>query len=267
MKHLAAILIVFGTGVCLAQTEPAVPKFPSDGEDPAKVGGARMLESVCPGRVVAAETIGCRGCFFETPPWSSQDVSMYLERVTRGHFLSSTSDDAVLWMEGCVMASRTGGRTYLLSRKSGRWTVADQDDGSTSTCHKVRRADGREVLVCLLLYDWYNGTDYYVNYRDYQMTDEQELYAVTDGSKNCGLLTADPSKPADESKPILIGQTFISGVEVQTRRGQPVSMSVIVNSGQALMRPGECPPDGIPTRPSRVQFSWTGTAFQRVTAP
>ena len=74
----------------------------------------------------------------------------YIEKIIRGHFLSAGSDDAVLSMAGCEPHSANFGGTILLSRKSGAWKMLWYKAGvDTSTCHKLRLKDGRDILLCL----------------------------------------------------------------------------------------------------------------------
>jgi hypothetical protein len=83
------------------------------------------MEAVCPGQVQVGEAINCGndcpsftnfGLFGDSFEWS-------LKRVTRGHFLSPTSDDAVLWVEGCEPHSENFGGTILLTRNFQGWAL------------------------------------------------------------------------------------------------------------------------------------------------
>jgi hypothetical protein len=251
---------------CWAQRlgEPSI-RFRSDGEDPIKAGAREMLEAVCPGRVTGTETIGCFGCPREGESINGEPIgdgtpSMQVRNVVRGHFLSPKSDDALLWTSGCVAGAN--GFTYLVSRRSGKWEFLEKDGADTSLCQKVPLGDGRDGLVCLWKWYWQLGIDYHVAYHDYRTLDHQELYTVTDGSQNCGESPLFVS--TDLSKPLLVGRTFISGVDFEIRQGRLVGLSVIVNSGQKVFKSRECSPETIPTRPSRVWFSWTGTTFQPI---
>ena len=111
-----------------------------------------MLEAVCPSDVAVGKIIECRkGCPDFTGfgrsgdrfPWS-------LVAITRGHFLSPTSEDAVLWMGGCEPDDENFGGTVLLTKRSHRWSMLWYKTGvETAQCHKVRLRGGREILVCI----------------------------------------------------------------------------------------------------------------------
>ena len=81
-----------------------------------------------------------RSCRF---PWT-------LTRVTRGHFLSPTSEDAALSMEGCEPHSENFAGTILLTKHDGQWVMDWYKEGSvTQQCHKIRLKTGRDILVCI----------------------------------------------------------------------------------------------------------------------
>lgn len=149
---LAGALLLVGPGSARGQTV-----FPSDGEDPRKPGGWELMEVVCPGRVATGKTMQCRtGCPEYTGFRQFDDKSFTrsfdwsLMRVTRGHFLSPTSEDAALWMEGCEAHSMNFGGTILLTRKADRWVKVCYRAGlPTNQCHKLALQGGREILVCM----------------------------------------------------------------------------------------------------------------------
>jgi uncharacterized protein (TIGR03435 family) len=66
------------------------------------------------------------------------------------------------------------------------------------------------------------------------------------------------------SGPLSVQRTYVSGVDFATRGGRPVGLTVIVNTGDKIITPGDCSPDEIHTQPVLVPFKWTGTAYQRV---
>jgi hypothetical protein len=130
-------------------SEPPAPIFPSDGNPPAEANGAELLQVVCPGQVEVGKEIGCGNhCpsfagLKEFVPWS-------LTTVTLGHFLSPTSDDAVLSMQGCEPHSNNFGGTILLTQDYRGWNKVWYKAGvETSQCHKAPLQTGREILVCI----------------------------------------------------------------------------------------------------------------------
>jgi hypothetical protein len=176
----------------------------------------------------------------------------------RGHFLSLSGDDGVIWTAGCF----NHGMAYVVSRPAGRWELKTQlGNLETYSCHKIRLADGRDALVCLYAYFWQAGVDYHVAYLDLLADGALDLLNVTDASQNCGFNPGfDPEPP---SKPVPVARTFIRGVEFRTQQGRPLGLSIILESGQKVMNPEDCSPDTIPVRESRVEFAWRENGYVR----
>jgi hypothetical protein len=182
-----------------------VPKWPetvfsSDSKDPQQAGGLELLEAVCPGAVATdvkrgdgRTGIGCPSCpdyTFGAP----RGFGFSLEAVTFGHFLSPTSEDAVLWMTGCEGHVNYGGGTILLTRKPQRWSMLWYKAGVvTAQCHKVPLRDGREILVCIGTYSGmgqvYEGL--YVedlrNPEPWGWTSEGTFFETLDNTCNCAV--------------------------------------------------------------------------------
>jgi hypothetical protein len=75
---------------------------------------------------------------------------LQLVGVTRGHFLSTFSDDAVLSTIGCEPRAANYGGTILLTRQTWGWSMVWYRAGAdTSKCHKIAVENPREILVCL----------------------------------------------------------------------------------------------------------------------
>lgn len=257
----SAAFLVLAIAGCWAQTtEDPAPKFPSDNQDPGKAGAFLMLSAVCPGRAAvrsrldAAPSFGCPTC-----PGSDFGPLM-VKSVVRGHLLSPTSDDAVLSIENCLLQDAK--MTYLVSRRGGKWILLGNEFQDASLCHKVRMDDGRDVLVCLEVVYGRMEVVYQVTYHDYKTLDYHALYEVSDGSQWCGLLGLDWGDPTVSEKLVSVYRIFVSGVDFATRQGRPAGLDVIVNRGNMVVKAGDC--SDIPTRPSRVHFTWTGAAYERV---
>jgi hypothetical protein len=157
-----------------------------------------------------------------------------LRRVTRGHFASPTTDDALLWTDGCF----NQGMTYLVSRRSGKWVLVSEHTENTSRCHKVRLDGGHDALVCSWNWYWTEGIDYHITYNDFELDDHHELHTYSgDQEQELG---------------------FISGIEFQNRQGKPSEMSVILG-GAGWKK--------LSIQGSRIEFSWTGSAFERIAHP
>src|SRR5207253_2158254 len=82
--------------------------------------------------------------------FKGDDLGWSLWRVTKGHFLSASSEDAVLSMAGCESHSENFGGSLLLTRRANGWRMLWYKAGvQTSKCHKVSLPGGREGLVCM----------------------------------------------------------------------------------------------------------------------
>jgi hypothetical protein len=206
--------------------------FPSDGKPPTAADGAALLQAVCPGQVEVGEKIGCGkacpdftafGKFGDGLPWR-------LARVTRGHFLSPTSDDAVLSVEGCEPHSENFGGTILLTHDSRGWVMEWYKAGvETSQCHKVRLQNDREILVCLGEYGGQGHVeiDLYVedllNPTGNLMAGEWHFFEMTDTMGTCG------ADPEDDAETFPVTRAFIEKVEFTA--GTPAGIAVTASYG------------------------------------
>lgn len=168
--------------------------FPSDGKLPAEADGAGLLQSVCPGKVEVGKETGCGKTCPAYTGFAGDDLGWTLARVTRGHFLSPTSDDAALFMEGCEPHSENWGGTILLTRESQGWVMKWYKAGvETSQCHKVALQSAREILVCLgeTGGQGFNSTELYVEDLLHPAAtlmgeDEAPFFAADDDTLTCG---------------------------------------------------------------------------------
>ena len=125
--------------------------FASDSLKRAEGGGA-ILEVVCPGQVISGTESGRRtGCPKFTDFGIDGDAFKWSPvAVISGHFLSPTSEDAALSMQGCEPHSENFGGTILLTRRAQHWAMLWYKAGvDTTKCHKVQLRDRRDVLVCI----------------------------------------------------------------------------------------------------------------------
>jgi hypothetical protein len=229
----AWVLLVIALGAAArAQTV-----FPSDGEDPRQSGGAELLEAVCAGRVASSKEIRCRTACPTFTGFHGEPFDWYLARVTRGHFISPTSEDAALWMEGCEAHSENFGGTILLTRRSNRWAMLWYKAGVvTERCHKVPLKSGREVLVCMGTYGAQgdNTTELYVEdlLRPTCVMmaegDNAPIFQVNDDTLTCGEGAGD----AEPDQPYPITRAFIEKVEFNA-----IAMSVTARFGKRPMKP------------------------------
>ena len=193
----ASLVLLFGVAA-KAQTI-----FPSDGEDPNQ-DGAELLEAVCPGRVAIGKEIRCRIVCPKFTDFPDSEFVWSLARVTRGHFLSPTSEDAVLQMEGCEPHSANFGGSILLTRRSQRWIMIWYKPGVfTGRCHKIPLATGREILVCMGTYGG-QGNNWTAFYAEDLLAPSNILmsadgkstfFQVFKNTLTCGWNSDDNSKP------------------------------------------------------------------------
>lgn len=278
------VLVFLLTAFAWAQPAGA-PKsvFPDDSQDPKRAGGAELLEVVCPGHVAVGKYIECK----ETCPESSafKDDKFFdwtLLGITRGHFLSSDSDDAALAMTGCEGGYNNYGGTILLTRRSEKWTMLWYKGGvPTGRCHRAKLQGGREILVCLQEYggqgnEW---TDVYLEDLLMPLTAgmagrEGTVLSVFDNSSTCGW------NPQDEAKPVHITRGSIDRVQIRTALdGTFRGLTVFARSGERDMTVSQVeactdelnprkPHLGLdfnaPTKPYRIDFKFDGKRMVRV---
>jgi hypothetical protein len=215
---LGALLLILSAGLAPGQSaEPPAPIFPSDGKPPTEANGAELLQAVCPGRVQVGEEIGCgKECpsfagLKELVPWS-------LITVMLGHFLSPTSNDAVLFMQGCEAGNKNFGGTILLSQGFQGWAIVWYKAGvETSQCHKVPLQTAREILVCIGTTGVAGSlvTELYVEDllnpgATLRAEDETPFLAARNNVVACG------ENFEDETKPFPLTRAFIEKVEFPT---------------------------------------------------
>ena len=106
--------------------------FPSDGKSPAEANGAELLQAVRPGKVKVGKEITCD---VDCPSYTEfRGFGLFdwaLARVTRGHFLSPTSEDAVLSIVGCESHPNNLGGTILLTRR-----LPEVENGVVQSWHR-----------------------------------------------------------------------------------------------------------------------------------
>jgi hypothetical protein len=258
MKNIAPTMLIFVIGSCSAQDVENPPaKFPSDNQNRHQAGVFKLLQAACLGYATDGEEMGCDN------PDSQGKLLVY--SLLRGHFLSASSEDAILWTGG---PNWKLGIPYLLTRKAGKWFLKDFNDESfppastdLSMCHKVRVPDGNDALICLSSYGSRYGMTDRVTFHDYKSERHADLYSVTDASQNCGL-DPNPDHEQDPSKPVTVTREFISAVEFEKRAGQPDTISVTVSKGKVEMKPGCDNPVVIQiTDSAHVRFPWTGKSY------
>lgn len=275
MRGLLLLLIA-----ATACAQPPKIIFPSDSQDPKQSGGAALLEAVCPGRVTAGDQLGCSGACPQFTGFPREDFGWQLVAVTRGHFLSTQSDDAVLWMTGCEPHAENWGGTILLTRASQTWEMLWYKAGiDTAQCHKVRLQTGREILVCLGV-SGAQGVRVTQLYAEDLLDpkpagmagDESVFFHLTDDTATCG------ENPENESKPEPITRAYIESVTFTEVERSVASISVNAAQGGQWMTPEDvaaCLDEQNPTKPHKglsflpptkreqLDFVFEGGAYHR----
>jgi hypothetical protein len=206
-----------------------------------QAGGAELLEAVCPGHVVSRKEMSCRGVCPKFTSFSNEKFRWSLALVTRGHFVSPSSEDAVLSMNGCEPHSENFGGTILLTRRAQRWTMLWYKPGvDTGQCHKVSLPTAREILVCLGDFGGQGNifTELYVEDllapRPSLMAGGRGFFQLFDNTFTCGWNIEDHAKP----DPLM--RAFIEKVEFETTAKTDVApISVTAHFGKRSMKPAD----------------------------
>lgn len=281
---LAPILLLAG----LAWQQSSVPelKFPTDTRKPTATEAKEFLETICPGHVVIGETFECDVPCPKHTDFAGEKIRRSLDAVTRGHFLSPTSDDAVLAVSGCESHANNFGGTILLTREQGRWKIVwDKGGVPTTQCHRVLLPTRREVLICLGSFggQGFVGVDLYVEDMTKPATSlmsggkDSYLWEGKNTVGTCGYNGEDESKPFDLRLDYLERIQFnnapdgtIRSISVFGRRGKrrmTAKDSVACINEQVPTRPHKGLTFAPSTAPYRVNFVLDGSNFRRVTDP
>jgi hypothetical protein len=142
------LLLMFAAIACPMHSDSTPLVIRSEVEDARPAAVRPLLAEVCPGRVTTGQDgkTTWLGCGY------ARDASWYLHRVEGvvfGHFLSPTSEDAVLAANAGETAPASGGGSLLVTRRRGRWTAVWYKSGViTRHCRKVLLPTGRDILLC-----------------------------------------------------------------------------------------------------------------------
>jgi hypothetical protein len=251
-------LLLAVVATALAQSKPV---FKSDGVGPLEGGAAELLETLCPGQVEVGKEVKCRESLDET---SGFDCPPTAAMVTRGHFLSPNSDDALLAFHACEPHSVHGGSTALLTREGGAWRLLWRKQGLiTDRCHRMPLRAGRQILVCgldegfpgiilteLYLVDVLNeagvSRDYY---------DDHATFSAVEL-----ILCAGPADVIGQQ----IARAYIEQVEFYPRpSGDGENMTVFAQYGKSANTAemiAAC--SSPPTKPYRIDFLFDGSAYK-----
>lgn len=127
---------------CRGQWETKT-SIPSDAAHLPATEVQSFLQKICPGETKGA---GCAVCPAEMPP-SAQTWD--LKAIVLGHFLSFSSEDALVSAFGCESHANGMSGSYLFTRDGSSWRKVRYEAGvNASDCKKLTGLDGRDRLVC-----------------------------------------------------------------------------------------------------------------------
>ena len=138
--RIAAVFVLF----CSAYAaEPDA--IPYDGTQISPAETQAFLEKICPGHVIAA---GCSVCAAQTG-FPNNVENWQLRAIVFGHFLSSTSEGALVTGFGCESHAAGLGGGFLFTKDGASWRkVWYGASEAEDHCKKLTAADGRDLLVC-----------------------------------------------------------------------------------------------------------------------
>lgn len=208
---------LFSVLVLKGQSIDSKTIFPADSRAFVQTEDKDLIQTVCPGHI---EKDGKVECGKNCPSSSGLDMGQHifdlsLIDVTRGHFLSAASDDAVISTEGCESHSENFGGSILLTRRAERWIMLWYQSGvETLRCHKVQLKSGRGILVCLGEYGGQGNVWMQLYIEDLvrpqgslMAENSHGIFEVFDNSTICG------GNVENESKPSALTHTLIEKIE------------------------------------------------------
>jgi len=153
--RLAALLILSAAAPGLISGSVPRQTFGYSAEQISWEKVALILDDVCPGgsrfgTVRYVDALGCGVILPSNAKTAGKKVRWRAEKVTFGHFLSPTSDDAAIsgWNPSDNPDDLEGG-TLLITREAGKWrTVWYKNGVLTSHCKRVTLEDQRQILFC-----------------------------------------------------------------------------------------------------------------------
>jgi hypothetical protein len=141
IRRISVIAAMMAASLCAAQFASFVP---SDASHPPAAELQQLLHQICPGHENAS---GCASCP-DSAGWKGDGI-WDLGAVLFGHFVSPSSDDALVSGIGCGDHANGSGGSFLLTRSSSGWQLMNYGPGRIANdCAKLRALGGRDLLVC-----------------------------------------------------------------------------------------------------------------------
>jgi hypothetical protein len=142
MNPLKLSLFLALAFACFAQWEPE-KWIPSDAARLSPSATERLLVQICPGH---SNESGCDVCPKDT---SGGAEKWEIKTVFSGHFVSLSSEDALVSGSGCESHGDDFGGSFLLTKHGLSWHKVRYVAGLIAfDCHKLTGSDGRDRLIC-----------------------------------------------------------------------------------------------------------------------
>jgi len=150
--RLAAVIVYFALGRADGYDWNRVqPRITSQVQTLTPTDATALLTRFCASSVKTVERIGltCTTHRLGTAFTDSVGAEFHPEGVIYGHFLSPTSDDAVVSGWSAEHHPDLWGGTLLLTKSNGHWKpLWYRSAVITHSCRKLPMPSGREVLLC-----------------------------------------------------------------------------------------------------------------------
>jgi hypothetical protein len=138
---------------CFAQWEPE-KWIPSDAARLSPSATKGLLVQICPGH---SNESGCDVCPKDT---GGGREKWEIKAVFSGHFVSPSSEDALISGSGCASHADDFGGSFLLTKQGLSWHKVRYVAGLIAfDCHKLTGSDARDRLICGQADSW-QGDEY-----------------------------------------------------------------------------------------------------------
>jgi hypothetical protein len=261
VTFLALVPICFGQDAWVTQNW-----IPSDAAHLPSSEVQSLLSLICPNQAAAS---GCEACPQDTTGGAEK---WELRAIYLGHFLSPSSQDALVSGFGCEPHSDGVGGSYLLTGSGSSWTKIRYVAGLIAwDCKKLAGADGRDRLVCGLV-DGNQGhmssslslADPGVDLTKTDTLERQFERGYELDNRGVGFFGVEDTTGAMEPR---VQREFIERVEFEKAAGEQVRIDVSARAGWADVPSGvvekaaaaQGPPVIVATVPQQYDFVFDGT--------
>ena len=140
VRRILIVAAMVVAPLCRADWKPFVP---SDASHPPAAELQQLLHQICPGHETAS---GCALCPDAT---GLKGGAWDLGAVLFGHFISPSSEDALVSGIGCEDQADLVGGSFLLTSSGSGWQLVNYGPGRIANdCATVKGSGGRTLLIC-----------------------------------------------------------------------------------------------------------------------